>query len=128
MLPSSHINCISWLHSLSVYGSAVLSLDLGPFFSFLVLYAVSKTPWMGDQRVTRPLPTHRSGSGSAVLLLDLGHFFSFLVLYTLSTTPWMGDQPITRHTHRMNAHRHPCLEWDLNPRSQCSSERRQFMP
>jgi hypothetical protein len=30
--------------------------------------------------------------------------------------------------HRINAHRHPCLEWDSNPRSQCSSERRQFMP
>jgi hypothetical protein len=24
-------------------------------------------------------------------------------------------------------HRHPCLEWDSNPRPQCSSERRQFM-
>jgi hypothetical protein len=27
-----------------------------------------------------------------------------------------------------NAHRHPCLEWDPNPRSQCSRERRRFMP
>jgi hypothetical protein len=32
------------------------------------------------------------------------------------------------HKHRINAHRHPCLEWDSNPRSQRSSERRQFMP
>jgi hypothetical protein len=33
-----------------------------------------------------------------------------------------------QHKHRRNAHRHPCLEWDSNPRSQCSSGRRRFMP
>jgi hypothetical protein len=51
-------------------------------------------------------------------------------------TPWTCDQPVARplpthteqHKHRINAHRHPCLEWDSNPRSQLSSERRQFMP
>jgi hypothetical protein len=32
-----------------------------------------------------------------------------------------------QHKHRINVHRHPCLEWDSNPRSQCSSERRQLM-
>jgi hypothetical protein len=31
-------------------------------------------------------------------------------------------------TQTQNIHRHPCLEWDLNTRSQRSSERRQFMP
>jgi hypothetical protein len=30
-----------------------------------------------------------------------------------------------QHKHRINAHRHPCLEWNLNPRFQCSSGRRQ---
>jgi hypothetical protein len=30
-----------------------------------------------------------------------------------------------QHKHRINAHKHPCLEWDSNPRSQCSSWRRQ---
>jgi hypothetical protein len=42
----------------------------------------------------------------------------------------MGDQPITGSLleHRINARRHPCLEWDSNPRSQRSSERRQFIP
>jgi hypothetical protein len=30
--------------------------------------------------------------------------------------------------HRINVHIHPCLECDSNPRSKCSSERRQFMP
>jgi hypothetical protein len=40
-----------WLYS--------LLLDLGHVFSFLILYAVGRTPWMGDQPVTGPLPTHR---------------------------------------------------------------------
>jgi hypothetical protein len=29
-------------------------------------------------------------------------------------------------TQAQNEHRHPCLEWDSNPGSQCSSGRRQF--
>jgi hypothetical protein len=33
-----------------------------------------------------------------------------------------------QHKHRINAHKHPFLEWDSNPRLQRSSERRQFMP
>jgi hypothetical protein len=38
-----------------------------------------------------------------------------------------------QHKHRINAHththtKHSCLEWDSNPRSQRSSERRHFMP
>jgi hypothetical protein len=33
-----------------------------------------------------------------------------------------------QHKHRINAHVHPCLEWDSNPRSHCSSERIEFMP
>jgi hypothetical protein len=33
-----------------------------------------------------------------------------------------------QHKHRINAHRHSCLEWDSNPPSQRSSELRQFMP
>jgi hypothetical protein len=33
-------------------------LDLHRFFSFLILYTASRTPWVGDQPVARPLPTH----------------------------------------------------------------------
>jgi hypothetical protein len=44
---------------LSIYGSTILLLDLGRFFSFLILYAVGTTPWTADQPVARPLPTHR---------------------------------------------------------------------
>jgi hypothetical protein len=32
-----------------------------------------------------------------------------------------------QHKHRINAHRHPCLEWDSNPRSQCLSGRKSFL-
>jgi hypothetical protein len=35
-------------------------LDLGRFFSFLILYTVGRTPWTGDQPVARPLPTHKT--------------------------------------------------------------------
>jgi hypothetical protein len=30
------------------------------FFSFLILYTVGRTPWTGDQPVSRPLPMHRT--------------------------------------------------------------------
>jgi hypothetical protein len=33
-----------------------------------------------------------------------------------------------QHKHNKCTHRHPCLEWDSKPRSQLSSERRQFIP
>jgi hypothetical protein len=33
-------------------------LDLGGFFSFLILYIVGRTPWTGDQPVARSLSTH----------------------------------------------------------------------
>jgi hypothetical protein len=32
-----------------------------------------------------------------------------------------------QHKHRINTHIHPWNKWDSNPRSQCSSRRRQFM-
>jgi hypothetical protein len=31
-------------------------MDLGRFFSFLIIYAVDRAPWTGDQPVVRPLP------------------------------------------------------------------------
>jgi hypothetical protein len=47
------------------------------------------------------------------------------LFYTDGWSPWTGDQPVARP---LPTHRHPCLEWDSNPRSQCWSNRRQFMP
>jgi hypothetical protein len=49
---------------------------------------------------------------------------------TVGRTHWTGDQPVAKplptqdNTNRIIAHRHPCIEWDWNPRSHCSSERR----
>jgi hypothetical protein len=69
-------------------------------------------------------------------LLGLGRFFSYFIPYTVGIIPWTRDQPVARPlpTHRTTQtqnkrtqYRHPCLEWDSNPRSQRSSERRQFM-
>jgi hypothetical protein len=50
------------------------------------------------------------------------HFFRALILYTAGRTPWMAisrsQSPylhIQQHKHRINAHTHPCLQWDSNP-------------
>jgi hypothetical protein len=61
--------------------------------------------------------------------------FQFHDHFTDCRTALTGDQLVARliPTHRTTqtqsnrTHRHPCLEWDLNPRSQHSSEPRQFM-
>jgi hypothetical protein len=41
-----------------------LQPSVGPsplfFFSFFILYTVGRALWMGDQPVTRPLPTNRT--------------------------------------------------------------------
>jgi hypothetical protein len=59
-------------HIISIYLSVSLSLCVyvyiwlyspcrpWPFFHFLNLYAVGRTPWTGDQPVAGPLPTHRT--------------------------------------------------------------------
>jgi hypothetical protein len=77
---------------------------------------------------------HLSVYGSTGLV-DLGRFFSFLIhthlvgLFGRGIGPSQGRYLHTeQHKHRINAHRHTCLEWDSNPRSQCSSGRRQFIP
>jgi hypothetical protein len=53
----------------------------------------------------------------------------FLNPKTVGRTPWTVDQPSQGrylHKHKINADIHACLDWDSNPRSQRSSERRQF--
>jgi hypothetical protein len=86
-------------------------------------------PAVGSQRLTA-WATARATSvyGSTVLLLDLGCFFSFLILYTVVRTSWTGISPSQGRYLHTERRRRPCLEWDSNPRSQRSSERRQFMP
>jgi hypothetical protein len=55
--------------------------------------------------------------------------------YTVVRTSSMSNQPVSRplpnhtttQTLNKRTHKHPWLEWDSKPRSQRSSERRQFM-
>jgi hypothetical protein len=68
-------------------------------------------------------------------LVDLGRFFSFLIftqsvgLLERGISPSQGHYlHAEQHKNRINARRHSCLEWGSNPRSQCSSRRRRFMP
>jgi hypothetical protein len=43
--------------SFSLYDS-IAFWTFTPFFSFLILHTIGRTPWTGDQPVARPLPTH----------------------------------------------------------------------
>jgi hypothetical protein len=57
--------------------------------------------------------------------------FSFLILYTGGKDSLDGGSARRKaatctQNNRINAHRHPCLEWDTNPRSQGSSGGRRF--
>jgi hypothetical protein len=65
-------------------------------------------------------------------LLGLGSFFSYLIFSTglrgRAISPSQGRYFHTgEHKHRINAHRHSCLKWDSNPRSQRLSGWRRFM-
>jgi hypothetical protein len=35
-------------------------LDIGQFFSFLILYTVGRAPWKGDKPIARPLVANRT--------------------------------------------------------------------
>jgi hypothetical protein len=79
---------------------------------------------------------HSFINGSTAICSALTSSSVLLFLYTAGRTPWTGDQPVAKplptqritQTQNKRTHRHPCLEWNSNPRSQRSSERRQFMP
>jgi hypothetical protein len=68
-------------------------------------------------------------------MLGLGRLFSLLIFSQSVGLLGRGMSPsqsrylhIGYHKHKVNAQRHSLLEWDSNPRSQCLSGRRQFMP
>jgi hypothetical protein len=61
MIDTYTLELYSFIHSF--IHQWLYSLLLGPdlFFSFVIfLYTDGRTPWMGDQPVVRPLPTHRT--------------------------------------------------------------------
>jgi hypothetical protein len=51
----SHLSIYLWL-----CGPFFFFYEIGFLFSFLILYAVGKTPWRGDQTVAKPLRTYRT--------------------------------------------------------------------
>jgi hypothetical protein len=71
----------------------------------------------------------------SMALQPFGRFFSFLLftqsveLFGRGISASQGRYLHTgEHKHRVNTHKHSCFEWDSNPWSECSSERKQFMP
>jgi hypothetical protein len=62
---------------------------------------------------------------STEYLWNASFHFSLLILYTVGRTAWKGGSALLqgRYLHRINIDRHPCLEWDSKPRSQCLSGR-----
>jgi hypothetical protein len=75
------VSCNKDKHHLSIYLFIYLwlyspLLDLGHFFSFLTFYTVGRTPWMEDQPVARPMPTHKTAqtqnSRTQTLMLQVG--------------------------------------------------------
>jgi hypothetical protein len=58
-------------------------------------------------------------------VVDLALVFDFLIyIHSVELLGWVISQSQGYYLHRINAHRHLCLEWYSNSRSQLSSERR----
>jgi hypothetical protein len=82
-----------------------------------------------SEKQTKPTLTLSIYDSTAPVVL--GHFFSFLIHTQSAGLLWRGISPSQGrylHKHRIKAHRHPCLGWDSNLRSQRSSGQRWFMP
>jgi hypothetical protein len=103
----------------AIYGCTALSWTL-PFFSVSYVYSRG-----GPHTALAPRPS-----------LIYCAYFQSLDLITVGKAPWTGEQPVARplptrrttQTQNKRTYRYLCLEWDSNPRSQRSSEWRQFMP
>jgi hypothetical protein len=121
---------------LSVYLSIYLSIH--PSIHPSIYLSIYWRSQCGARFMAHPLHTYIHTSIYLSIygpFLHLGRFFSFLILYTDGRILGRGISPpqgrylhTWQHKHRINADKHPWLECGLNPWSQCSSERRQFMP
>jgi hypothetical protein len=95
---------------LSIYLSVCLSIYLSIYLSICLSMALQ--PFVG------PWPLF--------LFLDL--FMQSVGLLGQGMNPSQCRYLRTgQHKHRINPHRHPCLKWDSNPRSQCLSGWRHSM-
>jgi hypothetical protein len=119
---------------LPIYGSTAL-VDLGPFFSFLIytqsvgLLGRGISPPQGLYLHTEQ-HKHRINEQTSMPVVG---FEPTIPVSEQAKTVHALDRAVTvigtgRHKQRINAERHPCPEWNSNPRSQCSSGRRCFMP
>jgi hypothetical protein len=54
------------------------------------------------------------------------HFLKIRQPHFKGISPWEIRYLHTKN--RLNSDKHTCLEWDSNPKSQCSSRRRHFLP
>jgi hypothetical protein len=63
-------------------------------------------------------------SGCSFILSFLHSFIHPSMPLQSFVGPWTSGQPVAR---LLPTQRHSCLEWDSNPRSQRSSDRKQFM-
>jgi hypothetical protein len=88
------------ISSLYIHSPYTLLLRCRGFHFSLDLTTMGRTPWTSDRPVARPLPKYR-------------------------TTQTQKNVRTHTHTH---THQTSMPKWDSNPRSQCPSERRQFMP
>jgi hypothetical protein len=113
----------SFLVACDIFDGSFLLLPIEPIFS--VKFHCSKTE--NRTRGERLVHWYHSVSSfyGSTGVVGLGRFFSFLIHTQLLGLLGRGISPSQgryQHTqqrkHRINAHIHPCLEWDSNPRSQ----------
>jgi hypothetical protein len=91
----------------------------------------------------KELPQQWKESIMIIILQVIGHLRSvsfqnltsglYESIWTFDRTHWTGFNPtqdlyLHRKTTQKNTDIHPCPERDSNPRSQCSSSRRQYVP
>jgi hypothetical protein len=84
--------------------------------------------WTGDQRIANELSnTNREWTHTDIHALNeiWNHNLIARVIENIACNGGsVRRKSATLHKHRMNARRHPCLEWDSNPQSSFSIERK----
>jgi hypothetical protein len=133
--------CFLWAHPLTCRGSALkwTTNRLLTYRFVMIIYDHTRIRFYTTSVIDRG-SLNNSGMDSFILQWLFSHFLSSRCFFffqfrnpvhTIRRTSLTGDRPVARllpHRHRINEHRHSCLEWDWNSRPELSSWRRQFMP
>jgi hypothetical protein len=105
------------------------------YFGVLMMWSKLRLRFQWMQVSNPEVSIYLSVYGSAVLCWTLATFSNSssyrdaVGLLGRSISPSQGRYIHTeQHKHSINAPRHPCPEWDSNPRSHRSNKRRQFSP